>query len=156
MSGWLWSFYTKLSPGCLINQNLSFGTCQYGGVCGWRDRPAWIWTLVRLWGLIDGVKVIIRLWMSTGWWVKRTCSHWSVKVLLLSSMPIPADPRSVQMAGLNPAWPFHWPLRWRGGFYCHCFTAGVVEKLGLNHTKGLGNGYVLTTDSSPVKTKHYI
>lgn len=31
-----------VSPGCLINQELSFGTCQYSRVCGRSDgRPAY-------------------------------------------------------------------------------------------------------------------
>lgn len=112
-----------VSLGCLINQELSFSTCQYGSSLWVEWWWARMWTPVKLWGRIDGGKVIIRLWMLVSLWVKggpessNACCHWPKPSLpppsaffRLPHTPIPTDPRSVQKAGLNPVWPFHWPV----------------------------------------------
>lgn len=85
-------------------------------------------------------------------WVKETFCHWLRS--LLPHMPIPADPRSVQKDGLNPLWPFNWPLWGEGvfgatmggwGWGCREVRTVAVKP---NCTKGFHHGDV---DRTPNK-----
>lgn len=96
------------SPGCLINQEFSVGT---GRVCG---RSGGVGPH-ELWGQIDAVKVIIRLWMLVRLWVKGTWCHWLRPGS--SHMLIPTDPPQLPKRTAYVTFPLA-PAE-RGGFQCH-------------------------------------
>lgn len=104
-------------------------------------------TAAELWGRIDAVKVIIRLWMLVRLWVEGTCCHWLRPLpLLLPHMPIPADLRSVQK-GRPESWvTFPLTLRREGGFTATTGGLWRIRTVRLSHTKGFDH----RDESSPL------
>lgn len=135
---WPHSWSASLSPGCLINREFSFSTCQYVAVCGWRDVPALRpdqWRRSHYWVMNAG-KVVGEGEPA----FPKTCCHWlRAASCCYHPCPSPLTPE----VSKRPAWIvcnlFHWP-QWRVRVFFYCPGGegwGEIRTTApqLNHTK---------------------